>query len=102
MLVGLAVSLEDMAAFFLAPGVLPVLYQTLHLDGEALLKEETSGKCSEMQNCTKMIHLEALPAWLLELYPTLHLSLHLNAEALLKQVTFEKFQICKTLQILST
>ena len=45
--------------------VLPVL--TLHLDVEALFKQETSGKCSEMQNSTKMIHLKMLPAWILDL-----------------------------------
>ena len=32
-----------------------------------LLKEEMSGKCLEIQNCTKMIYLGALTAWFLYL-----------------------------------
>ena len=46
---------------------MPALYLTLLLDVEALLKQEMSGKCLELQNLTKMIHLEALPAWFLDL-----------------------------------
>ena len=43
------------------------MYLTLHRDVEVLLKQETSGKCSEMQNCAKMIHLEVLSAWFVDL-----------------------------------
>ena len=47
--------------------MLPALHLTLHLDVEALLNHETSGKCLEMQRCTKNLHLVALSAWFLEL-----------------------------------
>ena len=47
--------------------MLPALHLTLHLDVEALLNHETSGKCLEMQSCTKNLHLVALSAWFLEL-----------------------------------